>query len=138
MKRVYLDSNVFIALMKTEIGRGFRGLFAEAQDFLERAKEQDCTLVLSGLFSKEVKRFCYLNEEEILCYFAERKIKTELAGNAQKPLVEEFVEKGVHFWDASHAAIAVANHCDCIVTFNVKDFVAAKSKIMVIDPAEFK
>ena len=49
MRRVYLDSNVFISLIDREIGRDSRGLFVEAEQFLERVKESGDVLVLSDL-----------------------------------------------------------------------------------------
>ncbi len=137
MLRVYLDSNVFISLLDREIGRHIRGLFVEAELFLEKAKKQRAVLALSGLFFKEVEKHCYLNEQEVQEYFERIGIKTEKIETKEKLSLKEFLSEGMHFADALHAAIAIKNKCDCIVTFNTKDFQKIKNKIRIVEPADF-
>jgi len=137
MRRLYLDSNVFISLIKREVGRGSRGLFVEAESFLEAAKKQDCCIVLSYWFFAEAYNCCYLNKEEILDYFKDKSIKVEIMPKEGQIPWRDFANQGLHFSDALHAAIALSCKCDCIVTFNVKDFEKIKGRINVLPPEEF-
>jgi predicted nucleic acid-binding protein len=136
MKRVYLDSNVFISAHKEEMGRNVRGLFIEAESFFNRI-HKNCILVLSEFFFAEVKKHSYLSRKEVLEYFNNSRIKTEIAGQKEKLLVKKYLKKGIHFSDALHAAAAIENKCDCIVTFNTKDFEKIKNEIIVLEPKEF-
>ncbi|MDD5148155.1 MAG: type II toxin-antitoxin system VapC family toxin [Candidatus ainarchaeum sp.] len=137
MKRVYLDSNVFISWINQEINGNFRPLFAEAELFFRKAKEQGNVLVLPGLFFQEVERKTYQNKESVLAYFETRGIKTEIVQAPENLPLKDFLDKGVHFLDAFHAAIAIEKNCGCIVTFNVKDFEKIKEKIEIFLPSDF-
>ncbi len=136
-KRVYLDSNVFISLINKEIGREFRGLFVEAELFIERIKEQRHILVLSEWFFKEIEQTTHIRKEEILKYFKNLNIKTEVVKEEEKLPIKKFEKRGIPFPDALHLAIAVKQKCDCVVTFNVKDFEMGKNKMEIIEPLEF-
>jgi len=136
-QRIYLDSNVFISFINKEVGRDLRGLFIESKFFLEKVRVQKHILVLSDLFFKEVKKVCYLDKNEIIDYFYNLKIKTELI-NANSFLdVNKFLHKGMHLSDAIHAAIACSSNCTVIVTFNKKDFDNIKKEIAVLEPLDF-
>ena len=137
MKRIYLDSNVFISLFNQEIGRHTRGLFVEAESFFEEVKKQGCVLVLSKWFFREAVEFCFSSKEETLDFFNKAGIKTEVADSAKKPQLEYLKESGLHYSDLLHAAVAIQQKCDCIVTFNLKDFKKLKEKITVFEPASF-
>lgn len=137
MQRIYLDSNVFISLIDREIGRQVRGLFIEVELFLEQLKKEGHVLVLSEWFFKEVKQACYLDKGEILAYFEKTGIKTEVVEQKEKLSLKEFTNKGLHFPDSLHAAIALKHECDCIVTFNLKDFEKIKDEIEVVEPSAF-
>ena len=63
--RIYLDSNVFISLFEREIGRNARGLFVEAEAFIDRVKNDGHSIVLSNWFFEEVKNKYYMDREEI-------------------------------------------------------------------------
>lgn len=136
-KRIYLDSNVFISLIKTEIDHNARGLFIEVELFLENVKKNRNTLVLSDWFFKEVKKFCYLEQKEIIDYFTKLEIQVETVKTNEKINYKEFAKKGIHFPDSLHIALAVHYNCNCIVTFNIKDFEKAKDTILVFEPKEF-
>ena len=137
MQRIYLDSNVFIALIDREMDRQLRGLFVEAELFLEKVKKHNDILILSDWFFREVQKICYFSKEEVLEYFEKIGIKTEAVEQKQNLSLEEFRKRGMHSQDALHAAIAVEQKCDCIVTFNAKDFEKIKDKIRVFEPLEF-
>lgn len=136
-KRVYLNSNVFISLFNEEIGAGFRGLFAEAEAFIELVKKEGHTLVLSKWFFEEVYACCYMPKADVLSYFGGIGIKVETAESHRKGAWKEFVAKGIHFSDSLHAAMAIDCKCDCIVTFNIKDFEKISGTIVVMEPAGF-
>lgn len=136
-KRVYLDSNVFISLIKMELGRNIRGLFIEVELFFESARKNQHTLVLSDWFFKEVKKFCYLEQTEVLDYFRKLDLPVETIQTPKSINHKEFEKKGIHFPDSLHVALAVHFRCDCLVTFNVKDFEKANERIVILEPKEF-
>jgi len=137
MKRVYLDSNVFISLFNREVGRNVRGLFVEAESFIEQVKKQDSVLVLSKLFFEEVKVKCFFERREVLKFFDERGVKSIVVEDAFNHLLGRLQRQGIHFSDSIHAATALTSCCDCIVTFNIKDFEKVREKIKVFEPADF-
>lgn len=137
MQRVYLDSNVFISLIDREMDGQLRGLFVEAELFLEKVKKHNDILILSDLFFREVQKICYFSKKEALEYFERTGIRTEAVEQEQNPPLGEFRKEGMHFHDALHAAIAIKEKCDCIVTFNAKDFEGIRHKIKVFEPLEF-
>jgi predicted nucleic acid-binding protein len=136
-KRIYLDSNVFISLFNKEIGFDCRGLFVEAEHFFESARQSGAVLVLSDWFFRETERVCHTSKEQIIEYIEKKGIKTETVEKLERFVLRRFVGKGMHFSDASHAALAVTNHCDCIVTFNTRHFEPAASEIVILLPEEF-
>ncbi|MBU2099816.1 type II toxin-antitoxin system VapC family toxin [Candidatus Micrarchaeota archaeon] len=137
MKRVYLDSNVFISFANQEIGSNLRPLFIEAEQFFTLVKKKECILILSYLFFDEVKRKCFSDKEQVLGHFKEIEIKTEVIEPEKEIFIGNFVSKGLHYTDAVHAAIALKEKCDCIITFNIKDFEKVSDKIKVFQPSEF-
>lgn len=135
--RIYLDSNVFISLMNREIGRGFRGLFTEAEFFFRKLDEK-YTIVLSELFFAEVEKKIYLNKKEILAQFTNLGVIVEILPNPEKTIrTSDFIKRGLHHLDAVHAALAITGKCDCIVTFNKKDFDKINDLIPVFQPLDF-
>ena len=137
MRRVYLDSNVFIAVANQEIGRNLRGLYIEATAFLDRLKSAGDTLVLSGLFFKEVARKTRLPVKDVLEYFSNTGMQVEIMPATGAAARHQLEKMGVPYPDSVHAALAIEIRCDALVTFNVRDFEAAKSKISVLAPDEF-
>ncbi len=137
MQRIYLDSNVFISLFDKELGRNIRGLFVEAEWFFERVKQKNHVLILSELFFEEVRKQTYLSESEITVYLKEQSVNFETVRIKSGLPWRKFVAKGVHYSDALHMAAAIAFKCDCIVTFNIKDFEKAKQEIKSVEPSDF-
>ena len=135
--RIYLDSNVFISLMNLEIGRGIRGLFVEAEAFFRKAKDEKHTLLLSNLFFREVENKIFLNKNEVTDYIVKSGVRIEIISIQEKTvLTSEFTSKGLHHLDAVHVALAKAVKCDCIVTFNKKDFDKINGLIPVFEPSD--
>ena len=137
MRRVYLDSNVFISLVDREIGRDSRGLFVEAEQFLEGVKEAGDVLILSNWFFKEIYSYNFMKKEMVIDYFKGLQVLTETIPEENELLLDIRSLHELHSADALHAAIALKEKCDCIVTFNIKDFEKIKGKIAVFEPAEF-
>ncbi|MFH1751487.1 MAG: type II toxin-antitoxin system VapC family toxin [archaeon] len=136
MKRIYLDSNVFISVLKEEIGRNVRGLFVEAGQFFEKVKQEKHVIVLSDWFFEEVIENCFTDINGITEYLKNLGVQLEIV-KKQNPNSRELIKLGLHYSDAVHAAIALQNKCDCIVTFNIKDFEKVSHKIEVFSPEEF-
>ena len=135
--RIYLDSNVFISLMSLEIGRGIRGLFVEAEAFFRKAKDKRHTLLLSSLFFREVENKIYLNKAEVIDYIVQLGVLIEIISIQEKTVhTSEFTSKGLHHLDAVHAALARAVKCDCIVTFNKRDFDKINDLIPIFEPSD--
>ena len=134
--RIYLDANVFISLFQEEIGHGFRGLNIEARDFFERASKRKDTIYISVLFLKEISKILFMKKEQVLEEFEKRNLKIKLLGKPKKENVLKFYHLGIHHPDYIHAAIAFEN-CDCLVTFNIKDFEKIRHFISLFSPADF-
>jgi predicted nucleic acid-binding protein len=137
MKRIYLDSNVFISFAKQELGRGFRLLGSDAENFFRRCSGK-VVLVISDYVLMEIKKIIGLDKDSVCEIFSELNIQFELVGQskAMPRLEHKFYLKGVHYPDSLHAAFAVAYNCEAIITFNKKDFLPASSLISVLEPLE--
>jgi len=130
--RIYLDSNVFISYIRNEIGKNFRPLFSEAENFFEWIKNEKHTLIFSNIFIYETTKHCYLNKEEIIQFFKEHSIKTEYIEGELK-VKKEILKRGIHLSDAAHITLAINSNCDAIATFNIKDFEKSEDLIKIID-----
>ena len=124
--RIYLDSNVFISFILQEMGKGQRGLFIEAEQFFAKAASEQHTLMLSPLFFSEVTSRTALSREDVVKSLEKLGLFIEQAEFNNEIKVRDLMKKGIHFSDAVHLANALANSCDCIVTFNRKDLQGQK------------
>jgi len=131
--RIYLDTNVFISLFQEEMGRGLRGLNIEARDFFERAKQRKDFICISSLFFQETKKVLFMDKNETLEKIKEQCFQIILVKDTSYEETRIFKELGIHTPDYIHAAIAYKN-CDCIVTFNTKDFKKAAKFIPLFSP----
>ena len=136
-KRIYLDSNVFITIADAEIGRNVRGLFVEAAQFVDEVTRRKDIIVLSSWFFEEVMHRAHLGREEVLDYFNKNSLNFEVVDDKADFDFRHFRKIGLHFNDAVHVTIAIASKCDCIVTFNIKDFEKAKDLIDIFEPADY-
>lgn len=133
MARIYLDANVFISIVKEEIGFSTRGLYIEATEFLIRTKNSGDTLVLSTLFFSEVEKITFMRPDDILEFFTQQEVKVEILPKIDVTIASQFIGLGIHNADAMHISIAIQTQCDYIVTFNLKDFQKQK-RILVFGP----
>lgn len=133
--RIYLDSNVFISLIGEEIDRQCRALFKEAEAFFQTAVEQGFIIVISELFLYEVEKRLGMNGENVIDKICKLGVKKELLITDSKEISKGKI-KGMHYPDDIHALLAIKAKCDCIVTFNTKDFEPVLGKIHVFEPLD--
>jgi len=138
-KLIYLDSNVLISFLRDEIDGSFRLLSLEAKQFFDYAGREKCKLILSDLFYKEIKDVIKLDVQSIKQFFSSIKINFEEIESVNQDFLEskKLENLGVHYPDSFHAAIAIRAECDCIVTFNIRDFKTLSKKIDIIEPKNF-
>ena len=101
MKRVYLDSNVFISFANQEIGGNLRPLFIEAEEFFNKVKKKECVMILSYLFFDEVKRKCFSEKKQVIEQFKYIGIKTEVIKPEKEIFIGFFIKKGLHGTDST-------------------------------------
>jgi len=132
--KVYLDTNVFVSLFQSELGRNLRPLYLEAQEFFDYIKNKAVLLVLSELFFLEARKCCFVDKNQIISYFSQLEIPLLIIEkeNLASPIKE------IHYPDSVHAATAIKYKCEAIVTFNVKDFNKIKNKIKIFEPSNFQ
>ena len=128
---------MFISFINQEIGSDFRALYIEAESFFKRAEKKNCTIVLSQLFFDEIEKRCFLDKEKIIEKLKEFGLKIEISELKNEISIRKFLVKGIHSSDAVHSAIAIKEKCDCLVTFNIKDFEKILDKITVLLPSDF-
>ncbi|MFT4305147.1 MAG: type II toxin-antitoxin system VapC family toxin [Candidatus Woesearchaeota archaeon] len=134
--KIYLDTNVFISLINEEVGLNFRGLNIEARDFFERVSQRGDTIYISDLFLLEAHKILHLEKKEIISKIKNQKVNFVILKKPNRANVLKFQELGIHHPDCIHTAIAFEN-CDCIITFNLKDFGPAKKFIPIFSPDDF-
>jgi len=78
--------------------------------------------VLSDWFFAEVERAGYWTRLEVLHHFEKNGVNVEIVEPKAQLNVREWQRLGIPRSDAVHAAIAAYARCDCLVTFNVRDF----------------
>jgi predicted nucleic acid-binding protein len=137
VQRIYLDSNVFIAFIKSDMGRPFRLMYRDVERFFTQAPKKHI-IVLSSLAFKEMEKIVHYSREDTIEFFKERKIKTETIQVQEKDRRDaiRFRNKGIHALDALHAALAINSTCDILLTFNLKDFEQIKDQILVKEPTD--
>ena len=135
--RIYLDSNVIISLLKEELGRRFRLLYLESESFLRQANKSKFTLVLSNLFFEEVTNILKVDKKSIMDYLSGFSLSIEEFYPKNNPRIKLFHDLGINYPDSLHLALALESNCDCIVTFNKKDFDLAGHIIAIREPTDF-
>ncbi len=137
MKRIYLDANVFIAFVKSEIWKPFKLFSQYAEDFIAVCTEK-YIFVISDHDLSEIKKIIYYDEKTICGILETLEITTEkiITRDLDYQKNEEFKRKGIHSADALHAALAINSNCDILLTFNKKDFVPVQKLIKIREPNE--
>lgn len=136
--RIYLDSNVLISLIRSEIGRGFKLMYQRTEQLFLKFRE-DAVFVLSGVMFKEIKENCYLSKEEVLEFVGQYNLKVELIEATEKDYAKskEFLKIKIHYPDSLHLAMALRANCNAIVTWNIDDFENAQDLIEIKQPTDF-
>jgi len=134
--KLYVDSNVFISLIREEVFLN-RTLFDEAQSFFERVQERKDTIVISTLNLIEIKTKSYNTKKDLIENLTKRKINFKFIENTQNIESKRFEAIGIHRPDSIHVVLAIKEKCDCIITFNIKDFILAENFIRVMQPNEY-
>ena len=136
-QRVYLDANIFIAFVRADMGKPFRLMYQDVEDFFDACPER-FTVVLSDSVFREIERIAYYSTQEVLDFFGKRGISVEVVEPTGRcaSLTGEFRKKGVPSMDALHAAIAIEASCNALLTFNKKDFVPVEGLIRVAEPRD--
>ena len=133
--RLYIDSNVFISLIREEVSTK-RSLFAEAKSFFEKVAIQEDIVIISELNIFEVNKKCFIKKEELLSILNQLSIKYELSKDITKDS-RNIALLGVHYPDCIHASTAINTKCTCIITFNKKDFEVISSTIPILEPNNY-
>ncbi|MFH1256875.1 MAG: PIN domain-containing protein [Candidatus Diapherotrites archaeon] len=137
MQRIYLDSNIFIAYIRSDMGKPFKLMFKDVEDFFDCCPNR-FVLVLSEFFIEEVEKKVHYSKSMVGEFFKDYKISTEFIETTkiEKKLAPEFFKKGLHAGDALHAAFAINSKCDFLLTFNIKDFKRLENRIKLREPKE--
>ena len=140
IERIYLDSNVFVSLVREEIDGNFRMLYKDSEIALSVCKRLGIKLVLSFLFFDEVKNACGLDRKSVVEILQRYVSDMDFVEKSQPLLIKEAYELtkkfGLHRSDAVHVTIARHCNCDLIMTWNIKDF-GKISALDCITPSEF-
>lgn len=137
MQKVYLDSNVFIAFIKSDMGKPFKLMFQDVEEFLAACPER-YLLVLSDHACHEIRKAAYYSEQETIQVLRNLEILTEFVKTTSQDaeLAKFFAGKGIHSADALHVALAIKADCRILLTFNKKDLTQAQEFITVREPKE--
>ena len=136
-QRIYLDSNVFIAFIKSEIGKPFKLMYYEAEQFLYECKDK-YALVLSDHALTEIRGAASYSKKDAVELLNNMEVAVEIIETSEKDALKarEFCRSGIHRADALHAALAINSKCNILLTFNKKDFRPVEKLIDVMEPAE--
>ncbi|PJA18538.1 MAG: hypothetical protein COX63_02170 [Candidatus Diapherotrites archaeon CG_4_10_14_0_2_um_filter_31_5] len=74
IKRIYLDSNVLISLLREEIDSSFNIRYLESANFFDFCKRNKHILLLSDWFFMEVKKIIFLSKKDVLEEFNRLKV----------------------------------------------------------------
>jgi predicted nucleic acid-binding protein len=137
--RLYLDSNVYISLVREEMGRHFQNLSYHSLLFVSFCAKNNITLVLSRLFFEEVNRIISLSTADVLDFFKEANVHIELVScpSLHEESAQLMKQTGIHYADAMHVVFAQKSACAGVVTWNSKDFDKTRRIISNWTPKSF-
>ena len=136
--RVYLDSNVLISFLRSEIDGAFNLRFSQTDEFFVFCRQKTVTLVLSDFFLFEVKKIVFLDKKGVEETFQREGIPYEFVSDAPTKKAGEISWKtGIHYADARHVANALESNCNAVVSWNIKDMKKARLLISSFTPLEF-
>ncbi|MFH0954800.1 MAG: PIN domain-containing protein [Candidatus Micrarchaeota archaeon] len=136
--RVYLDSNVFISFVKSEIDGAFNLRFVQAEDFFSFCRGKKIGIVLSDHFLFEVAKIAFSDKKSVEKLFLCLGVSVEFVKDASSEQAKIVSQKtGIHRADAVHVAAALESNCNAIVSWNKKDMEKAGRLISCFTPLEF-
>ncbi len=137
--RFYVDSNVFISYVRSEINHALNLRFLDSGKFFAFCALRAIPIVLSDLFFDEVFSVISLQRRDVHDVLSAANVRFENFGiSAAVKNQAQKISTGVqlHYSDALHVASAVASRCSLIVSWNVSDFRKAHRIIGCKTPAE--
>ncbi len=137
MQRIYMDANVFIAYIESDMGKPYKLMYKNAENFFDRCPDR-YVVILSDLALREIEKIVYYSKEQTLEFFEGFGIKTEVICTKEEDSrkTQELCRVGMHEADASHAAFAINSKCDVLLTFNKRHFEKVRNLIAVKEPNE--
>lgn len=136
--RLYLDSNVFIAVIRSEVDGAFNPRGLQSEDLFSVCRANKIELVLSDIFLAEIKKKTHFNLNDVNDFFDGIKVKIHWVRTASsKHSLQISQQTGIHFLDAVHVANAIESGCESIITWNKKDFEKTGKLISFFNPVEF-
>ncbi|PIU21657.1 MAG: hypothetical protein COT15_01285 [Candidatus Diapherotrites archaeon CG08_land_8_20_14_0_20_34_12] len=137
--RIYLDSNVFISLVRDEIDMAFNLRGKDSEIFFALCAEKKCSIILSQAFSDEIKKVVCIERSDVTEMLKQLSVNyEEISIKAENERVSEIIfNKNIHYSDAVHTALAIKSNCNLIISWNKKDFVKVAGLIECQTPTEF-
>ena len=130
---------MFISFVREEIDFKFNLLGTDSENFFIKAKSSGDTILVSGLFFKEIFHVLSLPEKDILLELKNLGLIVEVIRNPpEERLVSEICRScNLHRTDSIHVATALENKADLIVTWNKRDFCKTERFVRCLSPADF-
>jgi len=91
--RVYLDSNVLISFLRSEIDGAFNLRFQQAADFFSFCRTKKIRLVLSDFFFSEVEKIFFLDKASAMEIFRQQQIPFEKIRDAPDGITTRIFQK---------------------------------------------
>jgi predicted nucleic acid-binding protein len=137
--KAFVDSNVFISAIQDEFGGGWEFMSERVEEFFDRVMSCMHTIVLSRGVIKEITDKTFFTSEEIKQEYAEfwdkiKFVEPSLDDMDNADRINKKYRNGS--MDSLFLVIAEKEGCDCIVTWNKKDFEITNPKIKILKPDE--
>lgn len=123
MSKVYVDSNVFIAVILGDFGKSFEFMEYRSQEFFDKVLACHYEIVVSDAVIDEIKDITSLSNQGVANLLRPFANKLTIIKPDQNLLAEAIAlnqDKHVGFNDCIHYLIS--KDYDCIVTWNVRHF----------------
>lgn len=123
MPKVYVDSNVFIAVILRDFGKSFEFMDCKSGEFFDKVLSCKYEIVISDVVIKEIKNKTYYNDLEIQELLNKFSFKLTIIN-----VNEELFEKAKQLDKETKTGVAdcihylISKDYDCIVTWNIKHF----------------
>ena len=123
MSKVYVDSNVFIAVINQDFGRAFEFMDYKSQEFFDKVLECHYEIVISDTVINEIQDVTGLSDSDVNNFLRPLVSKLTII-NPSKSLLDEAIklnyEKHIGLNDCVHYLIS--KNYDGMVTWNIKHF----------------